>query len=82
MFSPDFVPRFAARWDLSPAHGAGKGLFSPAAEDEGAIGAAESKRIRERDVDLGFARLIWNVVQVALWIWIVEVSSRWKHLVT
>lgn len=42
------------------------GLFGPAFEDEGAIGAAEAKGVGEGVVDLCCLGLVGNVVEAAL----------------
>ena len=41
-------------------------LSAPALENQRGVGAAESERIRERVLDGGFARIVGNVVQIAL----------------
>src|SRR5258705_419056 len=42
------------------------GLFGPAFEDEGAVGAAEAEGVRECVVDLYRLRLVGDVVETAL----------------
>jgi len=47
-----------------------------------AVGSTKPKRIGKRDVDLRFTRGVWHVIQVTLFIRIVEVDGRRHHLVT
>src|SRR6266851_1474465 len=58
--SPDRVRAFcfAVKW----------GLFGPAFEDEGAVGAAEAEGVRERVVDLYRLGFVGDVVEAALWV--------------
>src|SRR5579864_879250 len=56
-------------------------LFTPALEDQGCVCAAEAERIRERVLDSRFARLVRNVVQIALRIGILVVHGRRQNLI-
>src|SRR5260370_985566 len=58
-------------------------LFAgPTLEDQRGVGAAKAKRIRKRVFDRRFARLIWDIVQVALRIGILQIDGRRQNLVT
>src|SRR6266850_2994510 len=56
-------------------------LSRPALEEQRSVGTAEAKRIAERIFHGGFARVVRNVIQVALWILLVEVDGRGQALI-
>ena len=72
--------RACARRGAGGVRSAGTGLLD-AAEQDAAVVAAEAHRVRERDVDLGLARLVRDVVEVALRIGDLVVDRRREHAV-
>src|SRR5206468_446011 len=65
----------AAHPDFSRLRLAARNLLFPA-EHETGVGAAEAERIRERDPDRGAARLVGDVVELAVGVDGVEVDRR------
>ena len=59
----------------------GFGLFGPALEDEGAVGAAEAEGVGERVVDLRGLGLVGDVVEAALGVELDDVHGRRGGLV-
>src|SRR5712691_11690823 len=57
------------------------GLFCPALKQQAAIGAPEAEGIGEGILNMGSARFIGNVVQVALRIGIFLIDCGWHTLV-
>ena len=57
------------------------GVRSKAGKDQGAVGAAESERVRQGGTDLHPARGVGHVVQVALRIGIIEIDRGRGNLV-
>ena len=53
----------------------------PALEEQRGVGAAETERIRERVLDLGFARVVRNVIEIALRIGSFLVDRRRQNLI-
>src|SRR5260370_6539759 len=56
-------------------------LPRPPFENQRGVGAAKAKRIRKRILDRRLARMIRDVVQIALGIWSLLVDSRRQNLI-
>lgn len=60
----------------SISKGRGVVLLRPAAEDQGTICAAETERVRQRNIHTGCDGFVWNVVQRASGIQLHNVRGR------
>src|SRR5437868_13784621 len=70
-------PNEAGRWT-----GSHHKLVDHSPDDHGRVGASETERIRQRDVDFAFARYFWHEIDGGLHRRIVKIDGRRRDVVT